>query len=437
MKTSISVSVLSRPWGTSILLVWFVLQTLVVSGLASEESCPDGRMRNGYSGVCSPISDVREHLTEDQYSSTMENIPNLKELRLAKKNKHGFQGDGMPVPGGLGAGVTFRIGSLQVVEHAELLTTMFVHPNGVNPSSELEWLFTSATNRTEKSVEVVGVYSGFDGAQLGIFDWSCSESYPCINLKTEAGWIFTRPFSYYSCNMDEIEDAGGHIRTAIKYRNRSIMVDQENPPLWRNDVYLWNVCNEAWDLIYSHVFQADQKDCSIDNSCGWWGPIIETFGTQQPVLSELGFEDTMLLHDGTWSNLTPEETLFVNPTYPWELLHLTPNSGFGVGNYATLPPCLDNDGDNYGSLASPECLYAQRDCNDNNGYVNPGMMEIANNGWDDDCDPLTPAYPQTANTMAAAYGKASLLGSGIFNALTLVFIPTAMVVGMRILRRRK
>jgi len=368
-------------------MVCLVLHLLARNGSASEESCPDGRILSMYSGACLPINDVRERFSEDQYSSAVQNIPNLKELRRAKISQRRLQEEGMPVPGGLGAGITFKAGSLQVLEHAELQTTMFVYPDGLNPSSELEWLFTSATNRTEKTVEVVGVYSGFDGAQLGIFDWSCSESYPCINGKTEAGWIFTRPFYYYSCNMTEIEDSGGHIRTAMTYRNKSILVDQENPPLWRNDVYLWNVCNEEWDLIYSHVFQADQKDCSIDNSCGWWGPIIETFGTQQPLISEVGFEDTMLLHDGTWSYLTPEDTLFVPPSYPWELMHLTPNSGFGVGNSTTQAS-------------------------------------------------LAPAYPQAANTMAAAYGQSSLIGSGVFNTLTLLFMPITMVAAMRFLRRR-
>ena len=69
--------------------------------------------------------------------------------------------------------------------------------------------------------------------------------------------------------------------------------------------------------------------------------------------------------------------------------------------------------------------------------MNPGMVEIPNNGVNDDCDPDTPAYPEPANTMAAAYGQSSLIGSGVFNALTLVFVPLGAVIVMRILGRKK
>jgi hypothetical protein len=57
-------------------------------------------------------------------------------------------------------------------------------------------------------------------------------------------------------------------------------------------------------------------------------------------------------------------------------------------------PCLDNDVDGYGDPASMSCTYPERDCNDSNPEVNPGVIEVPGNGIDDDCDPDTrDSYP--------------------------------------------
>ena len=33
-------------------------------------------------------------------------------------------------------------------------------------------------------------------------------------------------------------------------------------PNWTNSVLLLNRCTDEWDLVYSHDFRADQRDCS-------------------------------------------------------------------------------------------------------------------------------------------------------------------------------
>jgi len=75
-----------------------------------------------------------------------------------------------PVPGGLGAGTIYKQGALQITSRAELFTQMIVYPNGINVPN---WIFTTATNRTEKTIEVVGIYIG-TGASLGLFGRTAS-----------------------------------------------------------------------------------------------------------------------------------------------------------------------------------------------------------------------------------------------------------------------
>ncbi|MFH2063732.1 MAG: PKD domain-containing protein [Pseudomonadota bacterium] len=175
---------------------------------------------------------------------------------------------------------------------------------------------------------------------LGIWDWSCTADYPCQNGSFEPGFQWTAPFSEFECNMTEIVDKGGHYQTIIQYANISKKKDEGDPPLWRHEVMLWNFCNGGWDLIYEHESRFNKLDCSLaNNTCAFWGPLLETFGDDAyPEINELGFEDTLLYHDGIWSELTPDEASFVNPITPWELFHLDPNRDYGVGNYVIFAP---------------------------------------------------------------------------------------------------
>jgi hypothetical protein len=107
-------------------------------------------------------------------------------------------------------------------------------------------------------------------------------------------------------------------------------------------------------------------------------------------------------------------------------------SGFDMGADEYSSPCWDLDEDNY-----PDQACGGSDCNDTNPEVHPGRAEIPGNGTDDDCDPATPAYPEPANTLAAFYGKSSLLGSGMVNELVLFFLPAGAVLILKRLRSRK
>jgi hypothetical protein len=65
--------------------------------------------------------------------------------------------------------------------------------------------------------------------------------------------------------------------------------------------------------------------------------------------------------------------------------------------------CTDNDGDGYGYPASPACApHPGADCNDTNPAVNPGAVEVPDNGIDDDCDGKT---DETCFVATVAFGS--------------------------------
>jgi hypothetical protein len=311
----------------------------------ADQSCTAGTLLEPYSGICASINDKRHLFIKGKGPLSIESIPSLTELRKKYALRRGLKIDDAPVPGGNGGGITYKSSNLQALEHAELHTKMFVYPSGWNPSFSIDWLFTPATNRMDNPVEVVGIYSKNQGdrGSLGLFARSCSEIYPCPNGETTNGWQWFKDFSDIPCNMTEIVDRGGHLQTVIHYANSTIKLDNASPPLWQNSVYLWNYCLQIWDLVYEHSYRENKSDCSIEG-CAWWGPILETFGDEQPEINELGFEDTLLFHDGVWSELPPSETNFKNPISPWTLTHLDPNRGFGAGNYFVIAD-KDTDGD--------------------------------------------------------------------------------------------
>jgi PKD repeat protein len=308
----------------SILVLSFVGFCFTIFCLSAAETPPSKTLFNPYTKKTHAIHDIRCRFLQSDID------PKERE---------------MPIPGGKGAGVLYRNGSLQALEHAELHTKMFVHPDGLNPSGPMNWLYTTATNRTDDSVEVVGIYAGWrEFGYLGIWDWSCTADDPCPNGSMEPGFQWSTPFLEFECNMTEIVDKGGHEQTILQYANISKKLDSEDPPLWLHQVMLWNYCNGGWDLIYEHQARDNKLDCSLQgNTCAFWGPLLETFGSDPyPEINELGFEDTLLYHDGVWSELPPSETSFVNPIAPWKLFHLDPNRDYGVGNYIVFaPPVAD------------------------------------------------------------------------------------------------
>jgi hypothetical protein len=185
----------------------------------------------------------------------------------------------------------------------------------------------------------------------------------------------------------------------------------------------------------------------------FWGNGTQ-IGALYPVYLNVTYSDVEGGYTGTGNiNSNP---LFVGGT-DWHLISGSPCIDSGnpdsSHNDLCLPPCMggsrndmgayggpgaccwdasDEDGDGYPSQAC-----GGEDCDDSNANIHPMVKEIPGNGIDDDCNPSTPAYPETANTIAASYGITSLMGSGVFNSLALLLIPVGWVILLRILRRKR
>jgi hypothetical protein len=280
-------------------------------------------------------------------------LPNLARKRRDHRFRKGLEPVEAPVPGGIGIGTLFKSGELTVTERAELETTMFVHPAGVEPSTtNLDWLFSTSTNRTAGGVEFVAGYQGANPGWLGVFDWSCSAADPCEDGETGPSWIWTFALDSRPEYLFAVYDDGGHLQDAVRYVNRTERVAGGPSPRWRNQVLLWNDADQMWDLVYEHSYSGVQADCSV-TGCAWWGPILEDFRVDAalplPEIRELGFQDTVLRHDGVASTLGPDETDFVLPAAPWLLGHLDANGAYGAGNVfgddAACEDGVDNDGD--------------------------------------------------------------------------------------------
>ena len=160
-----------------------------------KKDCPAGTFPEPSTEGCFSVRDVIDQV-RNQLKSVKTAIapPSLFELRAKQGIEPrigAFSESGIPTPGGIGGGTTFNLGALQALKSSQLHTKMYVHPDGLNPSTlGLEWLFTTATNRTQKGVEVVGIYfRDSPSGSLGVFDWSCSNDDPCEGGNTGPAWI--------------------------------------------------------------------------------------------------------------------------------------------------------------------------------------------------------------------------------------------------------
>ena len=153
-------------------------------------------------------------------------------------------------PGGLAVGIIYGTDQLVALNSGRLHTKMFVQPDGLKADGVLpQPLYTTATSRVNRGLEILISYAqkNVDGGRLWLFAWPIPDN----------PWQWFRELSSLTCNITHGVDQGGHAQKLLYYANHTDKLDEGDPPQWKSAMYLWNYCDEAWDLTWEHVYRAD------------------------------------------------------------------------------------------------------------------------------------------------------------------------------------
>ena len=158
----------------------------------AQQECPADTLWEPYSESCAEIRDTRS------------------EFLPADAQRTGLQGIEKLVPGRIAVGTAYSPNQLVALNSGRLHTRMFVYPGGIQPDGPLPFIFTTATSRVNRGLEIVGIYKGgrADAGQLGLYAWPCLPDYPCPDGETDPGWQWFRDFSTLNCNITHTVDQG-------------------------------------------------------------------------------------------------------------------------------------------------------------------------------------------------------------------------------------
>ena len=247
----------------------------------------------------------------------------------------------------MSAGTAYAEDQLVALQSGRLHTRMFVYPDGLERDAPLPaWLYTTATSRVDNGLEVLAMYTeSRDKGDLGLYSWTCVPGSPCPNGSTTPAWQWSRPLPELACNITQIVDQGGHAQKQLYYANHSDRWTTDHHPCGGAPPISGTTVTRPGTWPGSICTGRTRVDCSVPGAtCSWWGPSVEIFGdAMYPQIGELGYEDSLLYHDGTWSQLLPPETEFRDPTNPswgsqtpWQTFHLEPNRSYGVGSWFNM-----------------------------------------------------------------------------------------------------
>ena len=101
--------------------------------------------------------------------------------------------------------------------------------------------------------------------------------------------------------------------------------------------------------------------------------------------------------------------------------------------------CNDDDGDGYGDPGSPYCAHPERDCDDLDPLVHPGVLEqcggpTCSDGLDNDCDGLADAADDDCTEWCPSSTVQGGGGTGEGAGLLLLFMPLGIALALRAAR---
>lgn len=240
----------------------------------------------------------------------------------------------LPQLGGIGAGVTYKSGFFSVTDSSSLIIDYIAWPNGINlPSGAGQPTYaTTSTNRTRCGAEAAVWYSGGRAAVL-VEDWganNCTTGPFTVNvtLSTKPCWV-----------SSSVNDPSGNQVQRLRFINDTNKIGTN---LWENTVMVKNWCSSTLELIHSSTYTTTTQDCS--NGCthgsgfsiGWWGPIVESFNTNNnnlPQIKKLGVYQSFLGVDNTLNVMTSTNSNWIPPTSTWQTFWKIYNYSWAVGNF--------------------------------------------------------------------------------------------------------
>jgi hypothetical protein len=149
--------------------------------------------------------------------------------------------------------------------------------------------------------------------------------------------------------------------------------------------YIRNYVNNNGGVLFDYADILTYNNTNLQYNCSWNGhsyPNMNPANMMDYVNNTAGDFDTLISSTEDGDHIGEVGALRLGKATWWMLARL---AGWDGNSSQSTPVCMDSDGDYYNQSATG-CGVS--DCNDIYGSINPGMVEICNDGIDNDCNNL-------------------------------------------------
>ena len=385
----------SWPTGVFVILVWLMM----ASPLMAE------------------IQDLRKEIVQESERYRAKHFPDgrMPPKHDWRKQRPLRWGETTPpeAPGGVGYGYYFYDNAL-LWTNSTVADYYVVVPTLLN--EKVSYLYLTSTCRAQLGTESLIEFNGPNEAAFWIYDWA--------QAAANRWQLFMNLPNDHPEYLTQRPDEFAVTRQMIHVRNGTYYLGFANGQYqWQNQVMLFNFTLGDWDLIYSYNYGTTNLTDNLygndGDPTGYWGPIVETFGTFTNVNS-VGFDLIRLFQDGNpnafW--LSPTNSYAVMSS-PWQLLTEAPNTSFtaavnstnlgGAYSMGTLCVTTSTNAASF-SLSPPAGIVSS------NWVITP-----MSNGWDKIVVGLPPgAYSITFNPVPGLASPAQQSFAIATNSITMV-----------------